>query len=83
MSGTYTFPGTPMETINLFSLRTFSSCPETRGTLAASHWQLPKLTASSDVLTFLQPIGEQQRVSLLALEIARPNRCTQAPFILT
>lgn len=56
MSGICTCPGAPMEAINLFSLSVFSSCSETLGILDASHWQLPNLTRSLDILTSLLPV---------------------------
>lgn len=83
MSGTRRFPGSPMETINLFSLRASSSCPETLVILAPSHWQLPKLTTSPDVFTFLQPFRGANESLFIALEFAGPNRYTRSPFILT
>jgi len=56
MSGICICLGAPLEAINLFSLRVSSSCPEILGILDASHWQLPKLTPSMDVLASLQPV---------------------------
>lgn len=71
-----------MGATDLFSLRA-SSCPETPGILAASHWQLLKLILSPDILVFLQPVGGANCSLFIGSQVlAGPERCTQSPFIL-
>lgn len=84
MPGIHSFPEAPMGAIYLFSSGLLLLHPETPGILAASHWQLPKLAPSPDVLVSLQPVyGAKYSLFIGSQVFAGPDRCTQAPFILT